>query len=371
MGLHNLNYFHPVNSRISSIHPIYVELGSLAPAIEHLKAAGKVYTSVFFTVDESVSGSFLNGYLGAYAESSPRLILPGGESQKNTEGLERIWAFLIENHADRSSLLVNIGGGALCDVAGFAASTYMRGIDFIQVPTTLLAMVDASVGGKTAINAGGIKNPVGTFCMPAAVCIEPAFLETLPLPERKSGLAEMIKHGLIASSTHYESVIPFIENSQIPPTGLIRDSIAIKSAIVERDPTEKGERKLLNFGHTVGHGIESYLSTQPGLAVLHGEAVAAGMLAELYISVCEEGFVNAEAEQIYPVLLELAKNVRVSEEMIPGIIQCIKHDKKNLAQAIGISLLKATGKGVWSIYTDEIQLAGALRFMIQKQKEYV
>lgn len=371
MGLHNLNYFHPVNSSISSIHPIYFELGSLMAAIEQLKEAGKEYTTIFLVLDEGVAGSFLSSYLGAFAESLPRLVLPGGEALKNIQGLEHIWEFLITNHADRSSLLVNIGGGALCDVAGFAASTYMRGIDFIQVPTTLLAMVDASVGGKTAINAGGIKNPVGTFCMPVAVCIESAFLDTLPVSERKSGLAEMIKHGLIASSTHYESVKPYVESSQIPPTGLIRDSIAIKSAIVERDPTEKGERKLLNFGHTVGHGIESYLSTQPGLAVLHGEAVAAGMLAELYISVCEEGFVNAEAEQIYPVLLKLAKQVKVSEEMIPDIIQRIKHDKKNLAQAIGISLLSATGKGVWGKFTDETQIAGALRFMIQKQKEYV
>ena len=223
-------------------------------------------------------------------------VLDCGEENKSVESVSRIWMMLSKQGARRSSILVCVGGGVVTDLGGFAASTFKRGMRCINVPTTLLAQVDASLGGKTGFNFNGLKNEIGTFSIPEKVIIDPRFLNHLPVRERMSGFAEMIKHGLL-SNREYLTRLLNLEHQEMTQEymlELIRRSVTIKNEIVTRDPREQGLRKVLNFGHTIGHAIES-LSITRGTPLLHGEAVALGLVAELYLSVNEKGF----PEEIY------------------------------------------------------------------------
>ena len=209
-------------------------------------------------------------------------VLDCGEENKSVESVSRIWMMLSKQGARRSSILVCVGGGVVTDLGGFAASTFKRGMRCINVPTTLLAQVDASLGGKTGFNFNGLKNEIGTFSIPEKVIIDPRFLNHLPVRERMSGFAEMIKHGLL-SNREYLTRLLNLEHQEMTQEymlELIRRSVTIKNEIVTRDPREQGLRKVLNFGHTIGHAIES-LSITRGTPLLHGEAVALGSVAEL------------------------------------------------------------------------------------------
>ncbi len=234
--------------------------------------AGKV----FLVTEENVEALWISKYNSFFDDKGiKKVVIPAGENNKKIGSVEKIWAFLSKNGADRKSLLINIGGGMLTDLAGFAASTFKRGLDFINVPTTLLSQVDASVGGKTGINFNGLKNEIGVFQEPVAVIITTEFLKTIDKENFISGFAEMIKHGLIHSTDHLKELKDFDpENINYELLGeIIRHSVEVKSWFVANDPTEKNIRKALNFGHTVGHAFES-LAMEQGRPVLHGFAVA-------------------------------------------------------------------------------------------------
>jgi 3-dehydroquinate synthase len=348
-----------------SIHPIYFDVANLADVLKRLAVHGKTYSSVFILADKGIPQHARRLFLGETDEKNI-LVLPGGEPVKTIQTVESIWQFLLDAKADRKALVVNLGGGAVCDAGGFAASTFKRGIDFVHVPSTLLSMVDASVGGKTGINMGGIKNTVGTFTMPTAVFIYPNLLDSLPPREMLSGYAEMIKHGLVANATHLESVLNDFSTTEIPSDTCIRDSIHIKSAIVGRDPLEEGERKLLNFGHTIGHGLESHLAETEGSEILHGEAVAAGILVEMYISSKLSGFSIPTVERFREKLVPLTQHVNISPDMIPAILEKISNDKKNEDQEIGITLLNEHGAGVWGKTVSKELIEEALLYFINR-----
>jgi len=250
-----------------------------------------------------------------------------------------------EPNKNRKSLLINIGGGVVTDLGGFVASTFMRGIDFINVPTSLLAMVDASVGGKTGIDLGALKNLIGVINNPLGVVVDTRFLATLPAEELRSGMAEMFKHGLISSPEYWQQMCQLNELPVEYLGVLIRESVVIKNEVVRQDPTEKGLRKTLNYGHTLGHAIESYCLQNPERErLLHGEAVAIGMVLATYLSVRELGFPQAECDHIKAVLAEYFRKQSFSNEEITDICQLMRFDKKNVGGNVYFVLLEAIGK---------------------------
>ena len=277
--------------------------------------------------------------LGIY----PCHILPSGEHGKAMKEIEKIWQKMVDLNLDRKSLLITLGGGAISDAAGFAASTYKRGIKIINVPTTLLAMTDASHGGKTAINFAGLKNTIGSFAIPEAVIIEPNFLSTQSEKQRLNGLAEMLKHGLIASSRHWEMLWDYPELNW---EKAIHDSIAIKLKIAMADPSEQGPRKSLNFGHTFGHAIESLWSETNVKPLPHGYAIAAGMIMETYFSI-KAGLSQNEHDQIVRVLLAFYGKLNLTKLPFDKIWKKMLGDKKNEANTVMCTVLTAIGKPLW------------------------
>src|SRR5690606_32174448 len=207
-----------------------------------------------------------------------------GEENKNIDFCIGIWKMLLDFGAERNSLLINLGGGVVTDMGGFAASTYKRGIDFVQIPTTLLSQVDASIGGKTGIDLDTVKNIIGTFTQPEAVYINVDFLNTLDKRQLVSGFAEMIKHDFIFDASYFEDLKGF--SFDRPDEDLIYRSVGIKNEVVKQDPKESGLRKILNFGHTIGHAVETYSIDNDDNPLLHGEAIAVGMICEAYLSHC-------------------------------------------------------------------------------------
>ncbi|MBD1396819.1 3-dehydroquinate synthase [Pontibacter sp. JH31] len=284
-----------------------------------------------------------------------------GEEHKTLQTCEYIWQRMTELNLDRWSVLVNLGGGVIGDMGGFCAATFKRGMYFVQVPTTLLAQVDASVGGKTGIDFHGLKNHIGVYKEPHAVIIDPTFLNTLPQRQLKSGYAEIIKHWLIADATAFEEqrhIGLFTENWE----ALIRHSVGIKSAVVEEDPLEAGYRKVLNFGHTVGHAIESYLLEQPGRELLHGEAIAVGMLCEAFLSVKKDLLNRRELDQIETFMVSIYEKVKITEEDIQALSQLALQDKKNTRSTINCTLLQGIGKAVWDQPVTLAEIQESLRY---------
>lgn len=304
--------------------------------------SGKVFLATEDTVNEIWISKF-DEFFGS--KGIKKVIIPAGENNKKIESVAKIWAFLSENGGDRKSLLINIGGGMLTDLAGFAATTFKRGIDFINVPTTLLSQVDASVGGKTGINFGGYKNEIGTFKEPVAVIINTGFLKTIDKENFISGFAEMIKHGLIFNPEHLEELRKLdIENIDYDHLQkVIRDSVNVKEYFVANDPTEKNIRKALNFGHTIGHAFESY-AMQQNKPIHHGFAVAYGMIAELFLSVKKCSFPLTDFEDLTNWLLKLYGKFEISENDFEPLLELMTHDKKNEMGRINFTLLSDTGK---------------------------
>ena len=271
-------------------------------------------------------------------------VLDCGEENKSVESVSRIWRMLSKQGARRSSILVCVGGGVVTDLGGFAASTFKRGMRCINVPTTLLAQVDASLGGKTGFNFNGLKNEIGTFSIPEKVIIDTRFLNHLPVRERMSGFAEMIKHGLLSNREYLIRLLNLEhqETTQEYMLELIRRSVTIKNEIVTRDPREQGLRKVLNFGHTIGHAIES-LSIMQGSPLLHGEAVALGLVAELYLSVKEKGF----PEEIYREVRNFVKQHYPPYPLmnhVDTLYELMLHDKKNERWGVNFTLLSGIGE---------------------------
>ena len=309
------------------------------------------YSQMFVITDAHVAGHFLK----KLPQYTANIILPAGEQKKTIETVQKIWMAMNEAKLDRKALVINLGGGMVGDIGGFAASTYMRGVDFIQIPTTLLAQIDSSVGGKTGINFGGIKNLIGTFNQPVGVLIDTQTLQSLPKREFVSGFAEMIKHGLISDKDYFENVISKKpeEFSQEELVELITRSCAIKKQIVENDETESGSRKLLNFGHTIGHAIEA-LSLETDNSLLHGEAVSIGMVAEAKISQLRNMISERELQAIKNALNETGLPTSLRREALPdgrqesqiNIFKKMHSDKKNEKGVINFTLLSSIGKAV-------------------------
>ena len=242
--------------------------------------------------------------------------------------------------------MINVGGGVVTDLGGFVASTFKRGMDFINIPTSLLAMVDASVGGKTGVDLGNLKNLIGVINNPQLVLIDTGFLATLPKVEMRSGLAEMYKHGLIASEDYWQQLSDLSAMTTENLNKLIYDSILIKNQVVLKDPTEQSIRKTLNYGHTLGHAIESYCLPHTGLkTLLHGEAIAIGMILESYISTKITGLPQTQFGQINSVLSEMYDPIHFTKNDIDHIIELLKHDKKNANGKVKFVLLERIGKG--------------------------
>lgn len=271
--------------------------------------------------------------------------IEAGETHKHIDTCTQVWYALSELGADRKSLLINIGGGVVTDLGGFVASTYMRGIPFINIPTSLLAMVDASVGGKTGVDLGALKNLVGVINNPQGVVIYPDFLATLPTEELRSGMAEMFKHGLIRDEAYWHKMCNLSELTEAHLGSLIYESVIIKNEVVTQDPTEKGLRKTLNYGHTLGHAIESYCLQNPNRErLLHGEAIAIGMVLATYLSVKELGFSMDKCDQVKAVLGEYFRKQEFTYEEITDICQLMRFDKKNVGGNVHFVLLEAIGK---------------------------
>ena len=265
------------------------------------------------------------------------------DTHKTLDSLSHVWEALGEGGATRHSLLINIGGGMVTDLGGFAASTFKRGINYINIPTTLLSMVDASVGGKTGINFRGLKNEIGVFNNAETVILDTRFLKTLDTENILSGYAEMLKHGLIsdekmwAELMNYDLRIKNLEKLQ----QMVAESVAVKQRIVTEDPTEQGIRKALNLGHTAGHAFESFaLSKQP---ILHGYAVAYGLVCELYLSAIKTGFPTDKMHQTVNFIHEHYGRMNITCDDYPQLLEFMTHDKKNVAGVINFTLLGGIG----------------------------
>lgn len=270
--------------------------------------------------------------------------IESGEQSKAIDVATRLWQVLTELQVDRHGILINLGGGVIGDLGGFVASTYKRGIDFINIPTTLLAQVDASVGGKLGINLNMLKNQVGLFQNPKAVFIVSQFLNTLPKSEMMAGFAEMLKHGLIADPEHFDALLAFNWSRIDALEPHIKRSVEIKNQIVSEDPLERGKRKWLNFGHTIGHAIESYSRENQGAGLLHGEAVAIGMVCEAYLSVRFAGLDHGILERIAGYVLRHYPGFRIEPLAHHRLIEIMRNDKKNVGSKVNFTLLSDVGQ---------------------------
>lgn len=299
---------------------------------------------IFVLVDETTNKlcwSLVKDYL--CLKDAQTIIIGATDRRKNLDTLVHVWESLQQGKATRHSLLINLGGGMVTDLGGFAASTYKRGINFINIPTTLLAMVDASVGGKTGINFGGLKNEIGIFNDAEFVLLDTNWLRTLDEENIRSGYAEMLKHGLIADETMWAELINFnlAQPNLRQLASMLNKSVRIKERIVAEDPHEKGIRKALNLGHTFGHAFESWaMKRQP---VLHGYAVAFGLIAELYLATTRTDFPTERMRQTVNFIRAYYGSLPITCNDYPELIELMHHDKKNRGNEINVTLLGGIG----------------------------
>lgn len=327
--------------------------------------AQSFHSAIFILVDSNTYNFCLAPFLEKLQTDKTIEVIEmePGEENKNIETCTGIWNALSELGADRKGLILNLGGGVVTDLGGFIAATFKRGIEYINVPTTLLSMVDASVGGKTGIDLGNLKNQIGVIIQPEMVLIDSSYLQTLPAKEMRSGLAEILKHGLIADRKYWEKATNLQNLTLDDLEQLIAESVVIKTQVVEKDPKEENLRKTLNFGHTLGHGIESYfLSKSEKTNLLHGEAIAIGMIMALYASFKITGFPKDELQEISEKIMELFPKVIITEQEFEEIIELLKFDKKNSHGKVNFVLLKAIGEPVIDCSVPREVLFEALEF---------
>ena len=291
------------------------------------------------------------------------IIIKATDTHKNLDTLSQVWQALSSGGATRHSLMINLGGGMVTDLGGFATSTFKRGIDFINIPTTLLAMVDASVGGKTGINFGGLKNEIGVFSDSRFVIINTQFLDTLDHDNICSGYAEMLKHGLISDERTWAELVTFDldtpDLSQLQR--MVAESIKVKERIVEADPHEHGIRKALNLGHTMGHAFESF-AMRRGTPILHGYAVAYGLISELYMSARKTAFPTDRMHQTVRFIRENYGTLNITCDDYPTLIELMHHDKKNTSGIINFTLLGNVGDIRINQTANEEEIKEALDF---------
>lgn len=331
-----------MESIVSDAYAVHFNTVAYTLLNTHLAVAN--YSIIYILVDENTHELCLPQFMAEISGTYDFEIIEieSGEINKTIETCVGVWNALSELGADRKSLVINLGGGVLTDLGGFVASTFKRGIDFINVPTTLLSMVDASVGGKTGVDLGTLKNQIGVINQPVMVLVITDFLDTLEERQVTSGFAEMLKHGLIRDESYWEQLKTTTSLEEIKQQ--ILPSVVIKNNVVLQDPTEQGLRKILNFGHTLGHAVESYrLENDSQETLLHGEAIAIGMILEGYISYKLTGLSLSALEDVKATFLSHYDKVIFSVEDISQISELMKFDKKNSHGNINFVLLKSIG----------------------------
>lgn len=342
--------------------PVYIEISQNAEESIASFLASKKYSSVFVLLDENTK-THCYPLVKKSLKEAICIEIKSGEQYKNLDTCQFIWSKLTRHTTDRKALLINLGGGVIGDMGGFCAATYKRGIDFINIPTTLLSQVDASIGGKLGIDFQGLKNHIGLFQLPNKVIIDSQFLHTLPHKQLLSGFAEMLKHGLIADGTHFKDLINLrIDVQSITPHLLT--SIQLKNRIVLSDPTESNNRKLLNWGHTLGHAIETFCLTN-NTPILHGEAVAAGIIMESYLSEKILGLSHQECRQIEEAIDSFYQRVSLPKGHLNKIAEYVLQDKKNEGNSTQAVLLQSIGKAQHSIPLTMQQVKEAILYYIK------
>lgn len=329
------------------------------------------FSLIFILVDENTKEYCLQKFLKKIELHTPVQILEikSGEIHKTIQTCTTLWRALSEKNADRKSLLINLGGGVITDLGGFVASTFKRGIRYINVPTTLLAMVDASVGGKTGVDLDNIKNQVGIINSGDMVLIDTTFLSTLPKNQIRSGMAEMLKHGLIHGHDYWGKMINYSETNESNLDSLIYGSVLIKNEVVTLDPNENDLRKTLNFGHTLGHAIESYFLEHPKKQeLLHGEAIAIGMILECFISNRLLNFPKKALDQLVHLVKSLYRPAIIVKDDYAQIIELLKFDKKNDHGNINFVLLNDIGSHKIDCKVENVLINEAFKYYSLQMK---
>ena len=330
---------------------------------EHIKSSN--FSKIFILVDVNTHIHCLPYFLEKLETNITIEIIEieAGEVHKTIDTCVGVWNTLSELDADRKSLMINAGGGVVTDLGGFVACTFKRGIAYVNVPTSLLSMVDASVGGKTGVDLGHLKNQIGVISTPDIILIDTKYLDTLPQNQMRSGLAEMLKHGLINDENYWNKFKNLKDLNLDDLDQLIYESILIKKHVVEQDPFEDNLRKTLNFGHTLGHAIESYFLSNPNRTdLLHGEAIAIGMILASYISTKLTGFSNSINNEIKALFKDFYGHVDIAESEYPTIINLLKYDKKNNHGNINFVLLETIGKPKIDCLVDDEIIIEAFKF---------
>lgn len=342
-----------MNTQILELSDYQITVGDFRENLLQLLEKGN-YSQVFILVDENTQEHCLPILLDKVPslEGAKVILIQSGEIHKNINTCQYIWSQLLEARADRNALLLNLGGGVIGDMGGFAAAAYKRGIDFIQIPTTLLAQVDASIGGKLGIDFDNLKNVVGFFKNPTAVLIDSTFLQSLPKRQVLNGFAEIIKHALIADADYFQNLLAINRDNieGVNWSEIIMRSLKIKRAVVEADPFEKGWRKILNFGHTVGHAIESFSMENDDSPLLHGEAISIGMISELKLSVQKSGFREKDFGQIVDFLENLYAPYEIPTSNYEAIMAYLQNDKKHRGSQLNFTLLESIGQPLINQY---------------------
>lgn len=331
----------------------------------------KKYSAAFIITDKNIKPLFLDKLQKALKINSLYYALPTGEKEKNINNIEKIWNAMLLAKCDRKTLVLNLGGGVIGDIGGFAASTFMRGVDFLNIPTTLLSQVDSSIGGKNGINLSEIKNLIGTFNQPLGVIIDIQTLKSLPTREFLSGFAEIIKHGLIKDRKYFNQITdkPPLKYDSEEMADIILRSCQIKWDIVKSDETEKSQRKLLNFGHTIGHAIEA-LSVNTKNSFFHGEAVSIGMAVEAKISYLLKLIKLQELEIINNSLSQTGLPISFSNIATESILKKIASDKKNEKGNVYFTLISGIGKAIYNqIVPNEIIIQALGESTITNKKD--
>ena len=346
-------------------YSIFLESSWTALA-EHLKSLSLGFHRICVVTDSNVAGFYLESVRDVLSELDVEIFsytIPAGEEHKTLDQIQSLYAFLIEHAFDRKDLLAALGGGVIGDMTGFAAATYLRGIDFIQIPTTLLSQVDSSIGGKTGVDFSCYKNMVGAFKEPRMVYLNLSALATLPSRQLSSGMAEVIKHGCIRNTAYFDRLRELREDIfSFAPEALeyvVLESLKIKRAIVQADPFEKGERALLNFGHTLGHALEK----ESGFSLTHGEGVALGCLAAGWISV-RKGFLDAgELSRMEALFSSCGLPVRCRTFSDEAVLDAVRHDKKMDGETLRFILLHPLGNAVCDRNVSLSDLRDALMYL--------
>jgi 3-dehydroquinate synthase len=348
--------------KILKLSDYQIVVGNFEPALSDFLTR-KNYSKIMVLVDENTEESCFERFRNSFPADIAAIIrIPSGEINKTIETCQHIWRELFTVQADRNSVLVCVGGGVIGDMGGFAASTFKRGIDFIQIPTTLLSQVDSSIGGKLGIDFQEVKNSIGVFANPKAVFISSDFLSTLSPREVRSGFGEIIKHALIADAKQWEKLSKIKDLTKVDWTKIIVPSLKIKQHIVKVDPFEKGLRKALNFGHTIGHAVESMaLATKNPFT--HGEAIAIGMICEAYLSKILRGLTETELTEICSFILKIYGKQDIEQFDFQQLIALMRQDKKNDSSSkINFSLLSTLGSVEVNCIASEKEIEAALSF---------